>query len=162
VVWAGFLEEPLEVVHRQPGLMLVTMHSGRDAPHAEAAPLPIVAIIMVNRGHGSLRALHAPLFAALLSIVDDDVKWRLLEAAWVRLTTSLGWMEHDHLVGSGMLGVIPCDFSNVFLKKSLCSSWSGLHVRRSGSALVLPWQASKGRPVSGHGSTIYDGTIIMA
>jgi hypothetical protein len=50
VVWAGFLKEPLKVVHRRPRLMLVAVRGGRDAPHASAGHLPIVAIIEVSRG----------------------------------------------------------------------------------------------------------------
>jgi hypothetical protein len=36
VVWAGFLEEPLEVVLGRPRLMLVTACGGQDVPHVGA------------------------------------------------------------------------------------------------------------------------------
>jgi hypothetical protein len=47
MVWAGLLQEPLEVVHRRPRLMLVTVCGGRDAPHARSTHLPAVAIVVV-------------------------------------------------------------------------------------------------------------------
>jgi hypothetical protein len=47
---AGFLEEPLEVVHRRPRLTLIVVRGGRGAFHAGAVRLPIVAIITVSRG----------------------------------------------------------------------------------------------------------------
>jgi hypothetical protein len=37
VVWAGFLQEHMEVVHGWPHLMLVVAHGGCGAPHARAA-----------------------------------------------------------------------------------------------------------------------------
>jgi hypothetical protein len=47
MVWAGFLQEHLEVVRGWPRLMLVTVCGCRDVPHAGAAHLPIVAIVGV-------------------------------------------------------------------------------------------------------------------
>jgi hypothetical protein len=76
VVWASFLEEPLEVVYRRPRLTLVAIRGGRDAPHARALCLFVIVVIVVGRGHGPLRALLAPIFAALvflLRVVDDDI-----------------------------------------------------------------------------------------
>jgi hypothetical protein len=84
IVWAGFLEEPLEVVRGWPRLMLVTACGGWDAPHARATRLPVVAIIMVSCGHGPLKALLAPLLAtidALPAAVDGDVAQRSLTTA---------------------------------------------------------------------------------
>jgi hypothetical protein len=52
MVWAGFLEGSLELVLGQHCLTLVTACGGRDAPHAKATCLPVVAIIMVDRGSG--------------------------------------------------------------------------------------------------------------
>jgi hypothetical protein len=66
VVWAGFLEEPLEVVRRRPHLTLVVVHGGRDAPHTGATRLPVVAIVVVGRGHGPLMELLAPLLPPLM------------------------------------------------------------------------------------------------
>jgi hypothetical protein len=74
VVWAGFLKELLEVVCRRPPLTLVAMHGGQDVPHARSTRYPIVAVVMVDRGCGPLRALLVPLFAALLIAVDGDVE----------------------------------------------------------------------------------------
>jgi hypothetical protein len=91
VVWAGFLEEPLEVVRWQPCLTLVDVHGDRDASHTGAACLPIIVIIMVGRG--LLRVLAAPLFAtldALLSTVDDNIEWCLRATTRGHLPASLG------------------------------------------------------------------------
>jgi hypothetical protein len=93
------------VVHRRPCLTLVVMCGGRDTPHARAARLPIVVVIVF--GHGPLRVMLALLFAALdalLSAVDGDIGWHLLAAAWGRLPTSLGWIKHDYLIAGGVLG----------------------------------------------------------
>jgi hypothetical protein len=47
MVWAGFLEEPLEMVCSWPHLVLAAVHGGRDAPHARAAYLFIIAVVVV-------------------------------------------------------------------------------------------------------------------
>jgi hypothetical protein len=107
VIWAGFLEEPLDVMHRWPHLTLFTVRGGPDATHARTACLPVVAIIVVGRGHGPLRALLPALFAtldALLRVVGGDVGRRLLAAAWGHLPVSLGLWMHDHLIARGVLG----------------------------------------------------------
>jgi hypothetical protein len=107
MIWAGFLDERLEVVRRRPHLTLVAMRYSRHASRAGAARLPVVAVIMVGRGCGLLRALLAPLFAvldALLSMVDDDVGWCLLVATRGHLPASLGWVKHDHFVVGGVRG----------------------------------------------------------
>jgi hypothetical protein len=107
VVWAGFLEEPLEVVRGRPRLMLVTMSSAQDMPHTRAASLPIIAIIMVSRGHGPLKALLAPLFAALDALpasVDGDIGQCSLTATQGHLPASLGMAKHDRLIAGGVLG----------------------------------------------------------
>jgi hypothetical protein len=73
VVWAGFLVEPLEVVHWRPCLTLVAAYNGRDAPHAGAAHL---LVIVVGHGCGPLKMLLVPLFAALDALhatVDGDI-----------------------------------------------------------------------------------------
>jgi hypothetical protein len=106
VVWAGFLEEPLEVVCKRPRLMLVTLHGGQDMPHTGVARLPVTAVVMVGHHRGPLRALLAPLFAALdalLSVMDSDIGWRLLTATWGHLPTSLGLTKHDSLIAGGVL-----------------------------------------------------------
>jgi hypothetical protein len=93
VVWAGFLEEPLEVVCKRPHLMLVTVNGGQDMPHTGVARLPVTAVVMVGHHRGPLRVLLAPLFAALdalLSVMDSDIRWHLLTATWGHLPTSLG------------------------------------------------------------------------
>jgi hypothetical protein len=50
VVWAGLLEEFLEVVNRWPRLTLVAVHDSHDMPNAGAARLPVVVVIVVDRG----------------------------------------------------------------------------------------------------------------
>jgi hypothetical protein len=93
VVWAGFLEEPPEVVHRWPRLMLVAVHGGRDAPHTGATHLFVTVVAMVGRGHGPLRVMLAPLFVALdalLSDADGDVGRCLIANASGHLPASLG------------------------------------------------------------------------
>jgi hypothetical protein len=75
VVWAGLLEEPLEVVRRRHHLMLVAMRGGHNTPHTGSACPPHVAIVMLSHGHGPLKALLRPLLAALdalLSTADRD------------------------------------------------------------------------------------------
>jgi hypothetical protein len=107
MVWVGFLEEPLEVVCGWSRLTLVAVCGGRDVPHARATCLPIIAVIVVSRGHGPSKALLAPLFAtldALRAAVDGDVRRRSLIAARVRLSSSPGWVKHDRLIASGVLG----------------------------------------------------------
>jgi hypothetical protein len=109
VVWAGFLDEPLEVVRGQPCLTLVAVCDSRGAPHARVACLSIVGVIVVSHGHGSLEALLMPLFAthdALPTAVDGDVRRCSLGAAWGCLPASLGLAEHDTLIAGGVLG---CD-----------------------------------------------------
>jgi hypothetical protein len=56
--WAGLIEKPFEVVLRWPHLALVAECSDRDAPHARASRLAIVA---VSCGRGPLKVLLAPL-----------------------------------------------------------------------------------------------------
>jgi hypothetical protein len=76
VVWTGLFEESLEVVSRPPRLMLVVVCNNRDAPHVRAVCLPVVAVVIVDRGRCPLRTLLAPLFAilsALLGALDGDV-----------------------------------------------------------------------------------------
>jgi hypothetical protein len=50
VVWAGLLEEFLEVVSRWPRLTLVVVHDSHDVPNAGATRLPVVVVIVVDRG----------------------------------------------------------------------------------------------------------------
>jgi hypothetical protein len=105
VVWAGLLEEALEVVRKQPCLPLIVVRGGQDASHTGASRLPIVAVIVVSHGH--LRPLLAPLFAALntlLSAVDGNIERRLLVTAQGRLPASLGWVKHNCLMASGVWG----------------------------------------------------------
>jgi hypothetical protein len=67
----------------------------------EAACLAIVAV-----SHGPLKALLVPLlatFGALLSAMDDDVRWRLPVATQGRLPASLGRVKHDCLVVGSVL-----------------------------------------------------------
>jgi hypothetical protein len=87
-VWAGLLEESLEVVCRQSSLALAAACGSHDAPHIEAACFLIIAAIIVGRGCSPLRMLLAPLLATLgtlTGIVDGDVGRRLLVAAWGHL-----------------------------------------------------------------------------
>jgi hypothetical protein len=107
VVWAGFLQEPLEAVRGRPRLTLVATRDGRGVPHTRAARLPIVAIVVASLGRDPLKALLAPLFVALdalLAVVGGDIRRCSLADAQDCLLASLGWMRHDRLVASGMLG----------------------------------------------------------
>jgi hypothetical protein len=87
VVWAGLLEESLEVVGRRPHLTLVAVCGSRDAPHVGAAHLPIVAVIVVGCGRSPLRTLLAPPIAALGAMpgfwtaTSDDASLLLLGVA---------------------------------------------------------------------------------
>jgi hypothetical protein len=76
-------------------------------PHAEIAHLPIVAIVVVGRGHSPLRTLSVPHLAvlgALPSTMDGDIGWCLLTAAWGRLPTSRRKMKFSRLTVGGVLG----------------------------------------------------------
>jgi hypothetical protein len=84
--------------------MLVAVHSGRDMPHAGATYLPIIAIIVVSRCGGPLKALLVPLLGALLGIIDGDVGRRLHAVAWGRIPASLGRPKFGCLIAGGVLG----------------------------------------------------------
>jgi hypothetical protein len=76
MVWAGLLEKPLEVVHRQPHRTLVIARGGRDAPHAGATHLLVVAIVVPGHGHCPWKAYFAPVvasFDALLGAASGDI-----------------------------------------------------------------------------------------
>jgi hypothetical protein len=73
VLQAGLINESPEVVCTWPCLTLVTVCGIHDAPHVGGACLPVVIVIVVDRGHGALRMLLAPLLAALLGAVDSNV-----------------------------------------------------------------------------------------
>jgi hypothetical protein len=121
--------------------MLVAVRDGRDASHARATRLPVIAIIMVSRGRGLLRVLLAPLFAALdalLSVVDGDIGRRLLATTRGHLPASLGWTKHVHLIVGGMRGGDAARLPECVPEKSPCLPWSGLCARRSGSTTMLP------------------------
>jgi hypothetical protein len=99
MVWAGLLEEPLKGVHRRPRLTLI-FNTG-------ATCLPLIVVIKVGRGHGPLKALLAPLLAALdtlLSTANGDIERHLLATAWGRLPASLGKTKFGRLVAGGVLG----------------------------------------------------------
>jgi hypothetical protein len=95
------------MIRGKPRLTFVTTCGGQAAPHARAARLPVIAIIMVSRGCGPLKVLLAPLFVALdalLAVVGGDIRRRSLIAARYHLPSSLGWKRHDRLIASGVLG----------------------------------------------------------
>jgi hypothetical protein len=71
---AGFLEEPLEVVHRRPHLTIVAVRGSRDASHNGATYLPVVVIVMFGHSRGPLRALFAPPFAPLDASLSQFLK----------------------------------------------------------------------------------------
>jgi hypothetical protein len=83
MVWVGFLKEPIEVVHRQPRLTLVAACGGWDASHAGATCLLVFVVIVVGHGRGPLKALLAPLLAALdaLHAAVDGTSLSLLGVA---------------------------------------------------------------------------------
>jgi hypothetical protein len=142
VVWAGFLEEPLEVVCRWPCLTLVAVHGSQDAPYVGAPHLSIIAAVVVSRS--PLRALLVPLFAildALLSAVYDDVRWHLLAAAQGHLPASLGLAKHDQLVVGGVLDgdavrLLKCVFEKVIVLDPERAPCTVL-----GQRATLPWCA---------------------
>jgi hypothetical protein len=103
VVGEGLLEELLKVVCRRSCLALANACGSHDAPHAGAACYLIVAAFVVGRDYYPLRTLLAPLLAAL-GILDDDVRWHLLAAAWGRLPTAWGRAKFGHLIAGGILG----------------------------------------------------------
>jgi hypothetical protein len=74
MVWTGLPTEPLEVVCRWSRLALVATCSSRDVLHARAAYFLVVAAIIADRGRNPLRTLLAPLLAALLGVMDGDVR----------------------------------------------------------------------------------------
>jgi hypothetical protein len=93
------------VVRRWPCQTLVIVRDRRDASHVGAACLSVVAVIMV--GCGPLKALLAPLFATLdgcLGAMGGDVRWCLLVTARGHRPTSLCRVNHNRLVGGGVLG----------------------------------------------------------
>jgi hypothetical protein len=64
-------------------------------------------VAAVSCGHGPLKVLLAPLFAAfdaLLGIVGGDVRPCFPVTARGRVPTSLGRAKHDRLVAGGSLG----------------------------------------------------------
>jgi hypothetical protein len=86
--------------------MLVAACGDRDAPHAEAASLPVVVIIVTGRGHSPLKALFAPLVAAfdsLLGAVSGHIGRCFLVAARCRLSASQCRVNHGCLVAGGAL-----------------------------------------------------------
>jgi hypothetical protein len=90
-VWAGLLEESLEVVCRRSSLALAAACGSHDAPHIEAAYFLIIVAVIVGHGCSPLRMLLAPLLATvgtLIGIVDGDVGRRLLVSAWGHLPTA--------------------------------------------------------------------------
>jgi hypothetical protein len=89
VVWAGFLDEPSEVVRSRPHLMLVTACGSQSVSHVVATRLLTISIAMVGRG--PLETLLAPIFAtldALLGVAGGNIGRLLLAAAQGHLPTS--------------------------------------------------------------------------
>jgi hypothetical protein len=128
VVWAGFLEKPLEVVHRRPDPMLLAVCGAQDAPHARAACFVVSA---ANCGRGPWKALLVPLFSAFGAILDDvggDIGWCLPVASQGHLPTSLGRAKHDRLIIGGALGGdavqlpehVPEEVAKYGLSRALC------------------------------------------
>jgi hypothetical protein len=98
---------PLKVVRGRPRLTLVAVCGGRDAPHIGVARLLVVAIIVVGHGCGPLKALLAPLFAALDALpatMDGDIRRRFLAAAWGHLPTCPSLVKHDCLIAGAVFG----------------------------------------------------------
>jgi hypothetical protein len=76
-------------------------------PHARAAYLPVVVVIVVSRYQGPLKVVLAPLLAAhdaLPHTVDGNVRRWLLAAAWGHLLASLGKAEFGRLIAGGEMG----------------------------------------------------------
>jgi hypothetical protein len=107
MTWVGFFKESHEVVHGRPRLMLVTACGGWDVPHARAARLHVVTIIVVDHGHDPLKALLAHFFAALdalPAIVDGDIRRCSIAAARGHFLASMSRVKHDCLIDGGVLG----------------------------------------------------------
>jgi hypothetical protein len=118
LVWAGLLEESLEVVCRRSCLALAAACGSRDAPHTEAACFLNVAAVIVGRGCSPLRMLLAPLLATLVGILDGDVGRRIIVAAWGHLPAAYGWAKFGCLVAGGVLGGDVHSSMVVYLKMS--------------------------------------------
>jgi hypothetical protein len=82
---------------------LVIVCGSRDAPHVGAACLPVVVVLMVDRGRGPLRTLLVPLLATL-GAMDGDVGWHLLATAWGCLPATQDRMKFGRLIAGGVLG----------------------------------------------------------
>jgi hypothetical protein len=107
VVLSGLLEESLEVVGRWPQLMLVVVRGYRSAPHVGAAHLPVVAVIVVGRGHSPFRTLLALPLATLDTLpgsMDHNVGWRLPVTAWCHLLAPWGKTKFGRLAVGDVLG----------------------------------------------------------
>jgi hypothetical protein len=95
------------VVRRWPRWTLVVTHGGRDAHHAGATHLPVMAIITTGHSRSPLKVLFAPLVAAFdapLCAVSGDVGRCLLVATHCHLPASLCRVKHGSLIAGGALG----------------------------------------------------------
>jgi hypothetical protein len=107
LVSVGLLEKTLEVVCGRSHRTLVTASGGRDASHAGAARLPVMAIVAAGHRHGPLKPLLAPLIAAfdgILGAVSGDIGQCLPVIARGGLPGSLCWAKHNHFIAGGVLG----------------------------------------------------------
>jgi hypothetical protein len=137
--------------------MLVTVCGSRDAPHARATRVPGAAIIIVGCDCGPLKALFEPLFAtldALPTAVDGDIRWRSLTIARGHLPASLGWVKHDSVVASGILGgdavwcheCVPIKVAMLTLERALCAVL-GWHARAPQVSLMVGlWLGERALP----------------
>jgi hypothetical protein len=67
------------------------VRGSRDTPHAGAARLPVIAVVVIGHGHSPLRMLLASPVAALGAFpgaMDGDVRRCLLAVAWGRFPAS--------------------------------------------------------------------------
>jgi hypothetical protein len=79
------------MIARRLCLTVVVVRGSRDAPHARAIRLPIVAIVIVGHGHSPLRTLIVPPLAtrdALPGASNGDIRQHLPAAAWGHLPAS--------------------------------------------------------------------------
>jgi hypothetical protein len=84
MVWAGFLQEPLEVVRGWPRLMFVAVCGSQATPHVRAARLPVIVVIVADHSRGPLKVLLVLLFAALdtlHAVVGGDIRRRSISTA---------------------------------------------------------------------------------
>jgi hypothetical protein len=107
MVWAGCLNEFLEVVYRRLCLTLDTALSSRDVLHVGAILFFVVVVVIAGRGYDSLRTPLSPLLAILgilLDVLDDDDGWCRSAVAEDRFPVAWFKERPDCLLVGGVFG----------------------------------------------------------